>query len=157
MTPLTRRDTPAVGAPLHTHVTHQVQLTWDETDHERVTAMNRKFNKDELLDMDFRAYLASSSEEEEREEEAESRQESRGEQSRGSCYRGNRLLTRFVSAAGEATKEKKEEQTCKYRELLRGIQEKEKKLQEDKDMEMEVTWVPGTGTPGPQPHTWVTA
>lgn len=82
MTPLTRRDTPAVGAPLHTHVTHQVQLTWDETDHERVTAMNRKFNKDELLDMDFRAYLASSSEEEEREDEAESRQESRGEQSR---------------------------------------------------------------------------
>lgn len=44
---------------------HQVQLTWDETDHERVTALNRKFNKDELLDMDFRAYLASSSEEEE--------------------------------------------------------------------------------------------
>lgn len=43
----------------------QVQLTWDETDHERVTALNRKFNKDELLDMDFRAYLASSSEEEE--------------------------------------------------------------------------------------------
>lgn len=46
----------------------QVQLTWDETDHERVTALNRKFNKDELLEMDFRAYLASSSEEEEEEE-----------------------------------------------------------------------------------------
>lgn len=42
-----------------------MQLTWDETDHERLTALNRKFNKDELLDMDFRAYLASSSEEEE--------------------------------------------------------------------------------------------
>lgn len=53
----------------------------------------------------------------------------------------------FVSAAGEATKEKKnEEQMCKYRELLRGIQEKEKKLQEDKDVEMEITWVPGTHT-----------
>lgn len=63
------------------HVTHQVQLTWDETDHERVTAMNRKFNKDELLDMDFRAYLASSSEDEECEEEADSRQESRGDES----------------------------------------------------------------------------
>lgn len=36
-----------------------------------------------------------------------------------------------------------EEQISKYRELLRGIQEKEKKLQGDKDMEMEVTWVPG--------------
>lgn len=66
------------------HVTHQVQLTWDETDHERVTAMNRTFNKDELLDMDFRAYLASSSEEEEceEEEEADPRQESRGDESR---------------------------------------------------------------------------
>lgn len=36
-----------------------------------------------------------------------------------------------------------EEQISKYRELLRGIQDKEKKLQGDKDMEMEVTWVPG--------------
>lgn len=39
-------------------------MTWDETDHERVTAMNRKFNKDELLQMDFNAYLASSSDDE---------------------------------------------------------------------------------------------
>lgn len=45
-----------------------MQLTWDETDHERVAAMNRKFNKDELLDMDFNAYLASSSEDEDEEE-----------------------------------------------------------------------------------------
>lgn len=50
-------------------ITNQVQLTWDETDHERVTALNRKFNKNELLDMDFKAYLASSSEEEEDEEQ----------------------------------------------------------------------------------------
>lgn len=60
------------------HVTPQVQLTWDETDHERVAAMSRKFNRDELLDMDFRAYLASSSEEEPEEE-------SRGEESRRSA------------------------------------------------------------------------
>lgn len=54
---------------------------------------------------------------------------------------------KFVSAAGEATEEtKNEEQMCKYRELLRGIQEKEKKLQEDRDVEMEITWVPGTHT-----------
>lgn len=53
---------------------------------------------------------------------------------------------------GEEEEEKKkkkkkenrsEEQISKYRELLRGIQDKEKKLQGDKDMEMEVTWVPG--------------
>ena len=48
-----------------------MEITWDETDHERVTAMNRKFNKEELLQMDFNAYLASSSEEEDQEEEEE--------------------------------------------------------------------------------------
>lgn len=35
-----------------------------------------------------------------------------------------------------------EEQIAKYRELLRSIQEKEKK-QEEKDIEMEIKWVPG--------------
>lgn len=45
---------------------------------------------------------------------------------------------------------------CKYRELLRGIQEKEKKLQEDRDMDMEITWVPGRSTAGPQPQRWRT-
>ncbi|MEQ2213323.1 hypothetical protein XENOCAPTIV_012966, partial [Xenoophorus captivus] len=49
--------------------TSKVQLTWDETDHERVTALNKKFNKEELLDLDFKAYLASSSEEDEDEEQ----------------------------------------------------------------------------------------
>lgn len=43
----------------------QVGITWDETDHDRVTALCRKFTKDELFDLDFKAYLASSSEEEE--------------------------------------------------------------------------------------------
>lgn len=55
-------------------VHRQVELTWDETDHDRVTALCRKFNKDELLDMDFKAYLASSSEEEEEEEKEEEKQ-----------------------------------------------------------------------------------
>lgn len=45
-------------------------------------------------------------------------------------------------------KKKSEEQMSKYRELLRGIQDKEKKLQEDKDnTKMEITLVPGTTTP----------
>uniref|UniRef100_A0A3Q1EFC1 ESF1, nucleolar pre-rRNA processing protein, homolog (S. cerevisiae) n=1 Tax=Acanthochromis polyacanthus TaxID=80966 RepID=A0A3Q1EFC1_9TELE len=101
-----------------------VQLTWDETDHERVTALNRKFNKNQLLDMDFNAYLASSSEEEEEEEEGEDADKPREEDKK-------------------KKKKKSEEQISKYRELLKGIQDKEKKLQEDKDMEMEVTWVPG--------------
>ncbi|ERE71149.1 putative ESF1 like protein [Cricetulus griseus] len=50
--------------------TSTVEITWDETDHERITTLNRKFKKEELLDMDFQAYLASSSEDEEEEEEA---------------------------------------------------------------------------------------
>lgn len=61
-----------------------MQLTWDETDHERMTAMNTKFNREEVLDMDFNAYLASSSEEEEDEERtADSREGIRGDKSKG--------------------------------------------------------------------------
>lgn len=52
-------------------VTSKVELTWDETDQERVTTLNRPFKKNEVLDMDFKAYLASSSEEEEEEEIAQ--------------------------------------------------------------------------------------
>ena len=42
-----------------------VKLTWDETDPGRQRTTMRKFNKDEILEMDFNAYLASSSDEEE--------------------------------------------------------------------------------------------
>uniref|UniRef100_A0A674DZV7 ESF1, nucleolar pre-rRNA processing protein, homolog (S. cerevisiae) n=1 Tax=Salmo trutta TaxID=8032 RepID=A0A674DZV7_SALTR len=103
--------------------TSKVELTWDETDHERVTAMNRKFNKDELLQMDFNAYLASSSEDDEdgveKEEDKEVEKKARkGKQSSG-------------------------KQIEKYREMLKSIQEKDKKEEEDKGMEMEITWVPG--------------
>ncbi|XP_026179710.1 ESF1 homolog isoform X2 [Mastacembelus armatus] len=110
----------------------KVQLTWDEIDHERVTAMNRKFNKNELLDMDFNAYLASSSDEEDEEGDEENPAEVKE--------------TEEPVVEGEKKKKKKkksEEQISKYRNLLKGIQDKDKKLQEDKDMEMEITWVPG--------------
>ncbi|XP_047220661.1 ESF1 homolog [Girardinichthys multiradiatus] len=110
--------------------TSKVQLTWDETDHERVTALNKKFNKEELLDLDFKAYLASSSEEDEDEEQEDRavEEETNGEEME------EKPLER---------KKRSEEQIIKYRELLKSIQVKEKKLQEDKDMEMEITWVPG--------------
>ncbi|PKU32786.1 hypothetical protein llap_16911 [Limosa lapponica baueri] len=49
----------------------EVDITWDETDHERVMSLSRTFNKEELLDMDFQAYLASSSEEEEEEQQVQ--------------------------------------------------------------------------------------
>uniref|UniRef100_A0A3B5LXU0 ESF1, nucleolar pre-rRNA processing protein, homolog (S. cerevisiae) n=1 Tax=Xiphophorus couchianus TaxID=32473 RepID=A0A3B5LXU0_9TELE len=102
----------------------KVQLTWDETDHERVTALNRKFNKEELLDLDFKAYLASSSEEDEDEEQEE---EAGGEE--------------VEEKPQEKQKKRSEEQISKYRELLKNIQSKEKRQQED--MEMEISWVPG--------------
>ncbi|XP_034288286.1 ESF1 homolog [Pantherophis guttatus] len=107
--------------------TSKVDITWDETDQERVTSLSKNFKKDELLDMDFQAYLASSSEEEEEEDEKE---------------KGN---DETDIADGDKPKEHskdEEDQIAKYRELLRSIQEKEKKHQ-DTDMEMEIKWVPG--------------
>ncbi|KAK7810295.1 hypothetical protein U0070_019323 [Myodes glareolus] len=107
-------------------VASEVEITWDETDHERITTLNRKFKKEELLDMDFQAYLASSSEDEEEEEEAP-----HGENG--------------VSVEDGNTKKYQkddEEQIAKYRQLLQVIKEKEKKGKEN-DMEMEIKWVPG--------------
>ncbi|XP_054239507.1 ESF1 homolog [Indicator indicator] len=104
--------------------TSKVDITWDETDHERVTSLNRTFNKEELLDMDFQAYLASSSEEEEEQEQD-----------------GN-VTHKMEDDKPRKSQKDDEEQIAKYRELLQSIQEKEKK-QEEKDIGMEVKWVPG--------------
>ncbi|KAL7845459.1 hypothetical protein AOLI_G00236510 [Acnodon oligacanthus] len=110
--------------------TAKVELTWDETDHDRVTAFRKKFNKDELLGMDLKAYLASSSEDEEFEEE-------------GVVQEEEMKLAESLAREKRGKKGKKEEeQIAKYRELLQSIQDKEKK-EKDRDMEMEVTWVPG--------------
>ncbi|XP_006051377.1 ESF1 homolog [Bubalus bubalis] len=107
--------------------TSTVEITWDETDHERITTLNRKFKKEELLDMDFQAYLASSSEDEEEIEE-----EPQGDDGVS------------VEEDGKTKKSQKddEEQIAKYRQLLQVIQDKEKKGKEN-DMEMEIKWVPG--------------
>ncbi|KAM6164597.1 ESF1 homolog [Rhynchocyon petersi] len=107
--------------------TSTVEITWDETDHERITTFNRKFKKEELLDMDFQAYLASSSEDEEELQEE---------------LQGNDGVS--VEEDGKAKKSQKEdeEQITKYRQLLQAIQEKEKKGKEN-EMEMEIKWVPG--------------
>uniref|UniRef100_W5NGB6 ESF1, nucleolar pre-rRNA processing protein, homolog (S. cerevisiae) n=1 Tax=Lepisosteus oculatus TaxID=7918 RepID=W5NGB6_LEPOC len=111
--------------------TSKVELTWDETDHERVTMLNRKFKKDEIMDMDFQAYLASSSEEE-------------------SDHEGKTVAAVSVSIKDADDEEKRAkkapkddaEQIAKYRDLLKSIQDKDGKHQE-KDMEMEISWVPG--------------
>uniref|UniRef100_A0A8C3PSC7 ESF1 nucleolar pre-rRNA processing protein homolog n=1 Tax=Calidris pygmaea TaxID=425635 RepID=A0A8C3PSC7_9CHAR len=104
--------------------TSKVDITWDETDHERVMSLSRTFNKEELLDMDFQAYLASSSEEEEEEQQ------------------GGDVAHEMEDDKPKKSQKDDEEQIAKYRELLQSIQEKEKKQQE-KDIEMEIKWVPG--------------
>ncbi|KAK2531768.1 Esf1 [Columba guinea] len=104
--------------------TSKVEITWDETDHERVTSLSRTFNKDELLDMDFQAYLASSSEEEEEQQQ------------------GGDVDHEIEDDKPRKSQKDDEEQIAKYRELLQSIQEKEKK-QEEKDIGMEIKWVPG--------------
>ncbi|KAM6365602.1 LOW QUALITY PROTEIN: ESF1 homolog [Alca torda] len=104
--------------------TSKVAITWDETDHERVTSLSRTFKKEELLDMDFQAYLASSSEEEEEEQQ------------------GGDVAYEMEDDKPRKSQKDDEEQIAKYRELLQSIQEKEKK-QEEKDIEMEIKWVPG--------------
>uniref|UniRef100_A0A8C3WQN5 ESF1 nucleolar pre-rRNA processing protein homolog n=1 Tax=Catagonus wagneri TaxID=51154 RepID=A0A8C3WQN5_9CETA len=107
--------------------TSTVEITWDETDHERITTLNRKFKKEELLDMDFQAYLASSSEDEEEIEEE---------------LQGDDGINVEEDGKTKRTQKDDEEQIAKYRQLLQVIQEKEKKGKEN-DMEMEIKWVPG--------------
>ncbi|XP_016124866.1 ESF1 homolog [Sinocyclocheilus grahami] len=109
--------------------TAKVELTWDETDHDRVTALCRKFNKDDLLDNDFKAYLASSSEEEEDEEEAEEQIDTEKP--------AEPLPEEIKGSKGKRSAE----QITKYRELLKSYQDKDK--EKDDSMDMEVTWVPG--------------
>ncbi|CAJ1052797.1 ESF1 homolog [Xyrichtys novacula] len=136
--------------------TSKVQLTWDETDHDRVTAMNRNFSKDELLNMDFNAYLASSSEEEEEEgeeggiefgEEKEDDEDFAEEEEPALEDKEEEEEEPQIEEEERKKKQKKkkkmDEQISKYRELLSEIQDKSKELQENKDMEMEITWVPG--------------
>ncbi|XP_051831857.1 ESF1 homolog [Antechinus flavipes] len=106
--------------------TSTVEITWDETDHERIKTLNRNFKKDELLDMDFQAYLASSSDDEEQPEEE---QDDVG-------------ISTPEDIKSKKSQKDDDEQITKYRQLLNLIQEKEKKSK-DNDMEMEIKWVPG--------------
>ncbi|XP_038662807.1 ESF1 homolog [Scyliorhinus canicula] len=110
--------------------TSKAELTWDETDHERVTTLTKQFKRDEIEEMDFNAYLASSSEED---DEADVEEEKEPEQE-------GDLKSVVESKMTTKTKKNVEEQISKYRELLKNIQGKEERT---KDMEMEITWIPG--------------
>ena len=145
-----------------------MEVTWDETDHDRIQALNRNFNKSDLLDMDFNAYLASSSEEEDEEDQQGGAVESEEEQGKtedklagvdppnqdtGVPVPGEQREVPPVKEEEEEEDEKRkrrknkkksgEEQIARYRELLKGIQQKESLQRGDNEMEMEVSWVPG--------------
>ncbi|XP_028393448.1 ESF1 homolog [Dendronephthya gigantea] len=90
-----------------------VRLTWDETDPHRVQTTMRNFSKDDILDMDFKAYLASSSDEE---------------------------SDREIEETGDK-RETEDDKIAKYKELLEEINRNER--EEEGDQDMEITWEVG--------------
>ncbi|XP_078672840.1 ESF1 homolog [Branchiostoma floridae x Branchiostoma belcheri] len=102
-----------------------VELTWDETNKERLDVTMRKFKEEDIDKLDLTEYLASSS----------------GEEDAG--------LVNLIGASSDDEEqedddeEKDEDQIAQYRALLLGLDKKEEKKEFEKDMEMEVTWEPG--------------
>jgi len=94
-----------------------VKLTWDETDPGRQRTTMRKFKKEDLLEMDFKAYLASSSDEDDPKEREENKN------------------------GDNDSSEDEDKKIQKYKELLKEIDDKERKS--DRDQELEITWEPG--------------
>ncbi|KAM7440683.1 pre-rRNA-processing protein esf1 [Porites harrisoni] len=94
-----------------------VKLTWDETDPWRQRATMRKFKKEDLLEMDFNAYLASSSDEEDKQDGDEKMNED------------------------QDSSENEDKKIDKYKQLLREIEEKD--CEADREQEIEITWEPG--------------
>jgi hypothetical protein len=100
----------------------KVHLTWDETDPKRLQTTMRKFSRDDMLKMDFDAYLGSSS----------------GSDSGSEC-----------GTPGEGGAEPNRDHTgtklshrvAKYRSLLRGDGEEDEG--EEEGEVMEVSWEPG--------------
>lgn len=98
----------------------KVNLTWDETDPNRVAVTMRKFTKDDLEELDVQDYLASDSGDE------------------GEMYPDTEKPV-FDQVSGE---EDEEAQINKYRALLQGITDSNK-IDKAKDMDMEIIWEPG--------------
>jgi len=127
-------EVPMLGNYQPTLATHSalqqstVRLTWDETNPQRLEVTMRKFNKDELDDMDFKAYLATSSESEREEEE--------------NTNGGNEvdIIDEDTGNKTEESKDDEDERIKKYKALLQEIEVKEKK--DDNDQHMEISWEP---------------
>ncbi|XP_076816691.1 ESF1 homolog [Clavelina lepadiformis] len=94
----------------------KVDLTWDETDHRRLALTTRKFNEDDLANMDMNDYLASSSGED------------------------DEIADENFVNPGLSSKTTDEDQIARYRSLLLGDLD----AGDDKpdDVDMEITWEP---------------
>uniref|UniRef100_T1J9K3 Thioredoxin domain-containing protein n=1 Tax=Strigamia maritima TaxID=126957 RepID=T1J9K3_STRMM len=98
----------------------KVQLTWDETDPDRIRMTQKAFDKKNIEKIDLRAYLASSSSENEDE---------------------NRSVK---SDNDDDDDDIQKDSVAKYRALLLSIEEKEEKEKNEReDVKMEITWTPG--------------
>jgi len=98
----------------------KVDLTWDETDKRRVSIMTKRFTEDELKDMDFKEFLASSSDEDDENVVMENK---------------SGLVTR-ISRTSTA------DQIERYKSLLMGELDDIEEKDEDEDIHMEVSWNP---------------
>ncbi|CAG2186494.1 ESF1 homolog [Mytilus edulis] len=108
----------------------KVDLTWDETDQDRLkVTMNpsigkrTKKGKGEVKEEDFKAYLASSSEDEDDDKAAGP-------------------LGNLDFGDEESESDNEEQQINKYKSLVQSIKESEEKKKK-RDVEMEITWEPG--------------
>nr|XP_009860241.1 ESF1 homolog isoform X2 [Ciona intestinalis] len=93
----------------------KVDLTWDETDHRRLAVTMRRFNEDEIADMDVKDFLASSS---------------------GSDEEENETKPKHFGISSRTTDE---DQIMRYRSLLLDNDDADDKKD---DVDMEVTWEP---------------
>jgi hypothetical protein len=148
----------------------KVQLTWDGGDETRKRTLSRKVKAEELKEDDFRAYLASSSEEEEEKEEDEERKEERDQDDDADADDGAKVRQRYLAllngggnvgvgvgngnggeqqrkgtkdwaAVDDASSDEDEEEVTNSRS--KNNTESIGALKRDKNMEMEVTFVPG--------------
>ncbi|ELT94111.1 hypothetical protein CAPTEDRAFT_163742 [Capitella teleta] len=113
----------------------KVHLTWDETDQDRVAFTMKNFSKEDMEDMDVKAYLASDSDDD-----------------GGGLDPYAGIEEPDFGDAGGSSKQAKndddddddneETQIDKYRALLKGLKDAEEEKEED-DKDMEITWEPG--------------
>lgn len=132
----------------------KVELTWDADDPRRRETTRKNFSKEELSEMDFKAYLADSSSEDESESESESEESEEQEESGGEGEpKKESARERKVKAKKAKKKEKRKKVRAKYKGLLQSIagasedgnDNKWSSTKEGRMEDMEITFTPGLG------------